>query len=97
MLFQRWVGFRQRRPAAFLLNLPGHFITRDLLPFSEIPNMPGIPELLVVDPKGIDGTVTRKQTYAVLGGSAAHSMKYPNYYALTFYSCLAVAPAPCCV
>ena len=77
--------------------MPDHFLTRDLLPFSKILNKPGIPELLVADPQGIGGTINIKQTNAELGGSAAHSIKYPDYYALTFYSCLAVAPAPCCV
>ena len=42
-------------------------------------------------------SITIRQTYAELGGSAAHSMKYPDHYALTFLSCLAVAPAPWCV
>ena len=46
VLFQRGVGFRHRRLAAFLLNLPGYFLSRDLLLFSEILNMPGITELL---------------------------------------------------
>ena len=74
VLFQRWVGFRHKRLAAFLLNLPDHFIARDLLPFSENLNMPGIPGV----PKGIDGIVTIKQTYAVVGGVTAHSMEYQS-------------------
>ena len=78
-----------------MLNLLCYFIIRGLLLFSEILNMPGIPELLVTDPKGIDGIVTNKMTFAVLEGSAAYPMEYPDYYAMTFHSYLAVAPAPC--
>ena len=60
--------------------------------------MPGIPELLVTDPKGIDGIVPIKQTYAVVGGVTAQPVEYPDHHALIFYSYhLAVAPAPCCV
>ena len=92
VLFQRWFGFRHRRPAAFLLNLLCYFTTRDLLPISEILNMPGDAELPVAVPNGIDGSVTNKLTYAV-----PYPMKYPDYYAVIFFSYLAVAPAPCCV
>ena len=66
---------------------------RNLLPFSEILNMPGIPELLVADPKGIDGIVTIKQTHAVVGGVTGHPMECPDHYALIFCSYLAVAPS----
>ena len=48
---------------AFFLNTPDHFIARDLVPFSEILNMPGIPELLVADSHCIGETITIKQTY----------------------------------
>ena len=78
-----------------MLNSLDHFITRDLLPFSEILNMPDDSELPVAVPDGIDGSVTNKLTFAVLEGSAEYPMKYPGYYAMTFYSCLAVAPALC--
>ena len=44
---------RHSRPAAFSLNTPNHVITRDLFPLSEILNMPGTPELLVVGPHSI--------------------------------------------
>ena len=93
--FYAGFGFRHRPPAAFLLNSLGHFITRDLLPFSEILNLPDDSELPVAVPIGIDGSVTNQMTFAVLEGSAAQPMKYPDYYAMTFYSFLAVAPAPC--
>ena len=78
-----------------MLNSLDHFTTRDLLPFSEILNLPDDSELSVAVPVGIDGLVTKKMTFAVLEGSAAYSMKYPDYFAMTFYSYLAVAPAPC--
>ena len=96
--FERWclvstlVWFQ---PTAFLLNLLDHFITRDLLPFSEILKMPGDSELPVEVPDGIDVSVTNKLTFAVLDGSAAYPMKYPDYYGMIFYSYLAVGPAPC--
>ena len=51
-----------------MLNLLCHFMIRDLLPFIEILNMPGIPELLATVLKYIDGKVTIKQTYDVVGG-----------------------------
>ena len=73
----------------------GGFITRGLLPCSEILNLPDDSALPVAVPNGIDGSVTNKMTFAVLEGSAAYPMKYPDYYAVTFYSYLAVAPAPC--
>ena len=57
------VVFRHRRPAAFFPNTPDHFITHDLLPFSEVLNMPGIPELLVADSHCIGETITIKQSY----------------------------------
>ena len=95
VFFNAGLVFRHRRPAAFLLNSLDHFITRDLLPLSEIPNLPDDSELPVAVPNGIDGSVTSKMTFAVLEGSAAYPMKYPDHYAVTFYSYLAVAPAPC--
>ena len=57
--------------------------------------MPGDSGLPVAFPNGIDGSVTDKLTFAVLEGSAAYPMKYPAYNAMTFYSYLAVATAPC--
>ena len=53
--------------------------------------MPGDSELPVAVPNGIDGSVTNKLTYAVLDGSAAYPMKYPDWYTMIFYSYLAVA------
>ena len=94
-VFLRWFGFRHKRPAVFLLNSLDHFITRDLFPFSEILNLQDDSELPVAVPTGIDGSVTNKMTFAVLEGFAAYPMVYPDYYAMTFYSYLAVAPAPC--
>ena len=48
VFFNAEVVFRHGRQAAFSLNTPDHFITRDLFPFSQILNMPGIPELLAI-------------------------------------------------
>ena len=92
--FQRWFGFQAKAAGGLLAEL-AHFITRDLLPFSEILNMRGIPESLVTDPKSIDGIVTIEQTYAVVGGVTAQHVEYPDHHTLIFYSYLAVAPAPC--
>ena len=61
--FNAELVFKHRRPAAFFLYTPDHFTTRDLLPFSEILNMPGIPELLVADSHCIGETITTKRSY----------------------------------